>query len=112
VEKSGVVNERRDRHGGCHVRMSRASWIAPCHSGVAGYDAHAVQGSGSLGDTVVAGGESLLSGIPGEALGNIFGARANEKARISNARNHCCEDGDEGYVPVNGHALSMVQGAA
>lgn len=64
MKKTGVVIECMDRHGGCPDRMSHASWIALGHSDVVGYDARAVQGSENPGDTVVADGEFLLSGIP------------------------------------------------
>lgn len=103
-----AVIECRDRHGGRRVRMSHVSWVDPCHSDVADYDDHAVRGSGSPGDTVVADGESPLCGIPG-APGNISEAHASGKVRILNERNHCREDEYEGYGPVNDHASSGAQ---
>jgi len=45
-------------------------------------------------------------------LGNISDDCANGRVRTSNAKNHCCGDGDEGYVPVNVHVSSGAQGAA
>jgi hypothetical protein len=108
VKMNDVVIECRDRHGGRRVRMSQVSWIDPCHSGVADYDDHAVQGSESLGGTVVAGGESPLCGIPVVPV-NISDAHASGKVRILNERNHCCEDESEGYGPVNDHATSGAQ---